>query len=151
MDYPGWIREYGAAPYLRKQSADVLKRRYEALAGNLWSTDAAGNVVPPRDPQHREHLLKLIVHVLCEQRDRAGNSFIAFDEEEMRRAASAAYQPPKLTTPFVGPPSGFAKFGKQMHIERAFEEESCALRWHAVSTILRSTARRKTMSCSIGP
>lgn len=47
---------------------------------------------------------------------------ISFDEEALRRAASVAYQPPKLMTPFVGSPSGFAKFGKRQHIRRTLEE-----------------------------
>jgi hypothetical protein len=116
-----WMQEYAASRYLRKQTDDALRRRYEALTSNLWSTDAAGDVTPPRNLQHREGLLRLIVHVLCEQCDRTGDPSISFDEAAIRRAASAAYQPPKLTTPFVGPPSGFAKFGKRDHIRRAFE------------------------------
>ena len=118
----GWIREYSKSLYLRKLPDDALKRRYEDLAGNLWSTDAAGNVVPIRNPQQRQQLVELIVHVLCEQRLRAGDPSLAFNEGEIRRAASAGYQPPKLTKPFVGPTSGFAKFGKQIHTRTAFEE-----------------------------
>lgn len=122
MGYLGWIREYSKSLYLRKLPDDALKRRYEDLAGNLWSTDAAGNVVPIRNPQQRQQLVELIVHVLCEQRLRAGDPSLAFNEGEIRRAASAGYQPPKLTKPFVGPTSGFAKFGKQIHTRTAFEE-----------------------------
>jgi hypothetical protein len=122
MTVQGWIQEYDASRYLRKLSDDQLKRRYDALAGDLWSTDAVGNITPPREPQHREQLLKLLVHVLREQGDRAGDPSISFDEGKVRGAASASYQPPKLTTPFVGSPSGFAKFGKRVHIRRAFDE-----------------------------
>lgn len=122
MSVQKWIQEYDASRYLRKQSDDVLKHRYEALASNLWSTDVVGNVTPPRDPQYREQLLRLIVHVLCEQGDRAGDGSFSFDEGEIRRVASAAYQSPNLTKPFVGPTAGFAKFGKQMYMRRAFDE-----------------------------
>lgn len=122
MSVQGWIQEYDASRYLRKQTDDVLKRRYESLTTNLWSTDAAGNVIPPRDPKHREGILRLVVHVLCEQRNRAGGPTLALDEAAIRQAASTVYRRPKLTTPFLGPPSGFAKFGKREHIKRTYEE-----------------------------
>lgn len=117
-----WIQEYAASRYLRKQSDDALKHRYDALASNLWSTDAAGNVTPPRNQEHRTALLRLIVDVLCEQGDRTGNPPISLDEAAIRHAAAMTYQSPKLTMPFVGSPSGFAKFGKREHIRRTFDE-----------------------------
>lgn len=122
MSVQGWIQEYDASRYLRKQTDDVLKRRYEALTSNLWSTDVAGNVMPPRNPQHREAILRLVVHVLCEQRNRAGDPTLVLDEAAIRQAASTAYRRPKLTTSFIGSPSGFAKFGKREHIRRTYEE-----------------------------
>jgi hypothetical protein len=122
MSVQGWIQEYDASRYLRKQSDDALKYRYDTLAGNLWSTDVAGNVMPQRHPLHREAILRLVVHVLCEQSKRTGDPSFALDETAIRQAASATYQRPKLTTPFIGLPSGYAKFGKREHIKRTFEE-----------------------------
>jgi hypothetical protein len=117
-----WMMEYAASKYLREQSEDALQQRYQALTSNLWSTDAAGNVTAPRNPGHRRELLRLITHVLCEQSIRAQSLSLSLDECAIRRAASAAYQPPKLTTPFAGSPSCFAKFGRRDHVRNAFEQ-----------------------------
>jgi hypothetical protein len=122
MEHLDWIREYDASRYLWKLSDDALKQRYDSLAGNLWSTDADGNVTPPRNSDHRKQLLRLLVHVLRERSARKGNGSIEIDEAEVCRAATSGYRPPRLTTAFVGQPSGFAKFGKKEHIRRAFEE-----------------------------
>ncbi len=121
MKIQGWIKEYDVLRYLRHLSDDLLRRRYDTLAANLWSTDAVGDVIPTRDPMHREQLLRLLVHVLCEQRVRSGDLSISCDEGKIILEASASYRSPKLVTPFVGPPSGFAKFGKQKYIRQAFE------------------------------
>src|SRR5687767_13758877 len=104
MNHQIWMREYAASKYLRNQTDDALQLRYEALTSNLWSTDAAGNVVPLRNAEQREGLLRLIVHVLCEQCNRTGSPSISLDEAAIRRTASAAYQPPRLQAPFVGSP-----------------------------------------------
>lgn len=112
MDPLIWVREYATTRYLLKQTNDALQCRYESLSSNLWSTDSAGNVTPPRNQEQRRAFLRLIVDVLCEQGDRSGNRSISLDEATVRRAASAAYLPPKLTAPFVGSPSGFAKLDR---------------------------------------
>ena len=116
-----WVQEYAASQYLREQSDNALQQRYEALTSNLWSTDAAGNVTAPRNSGHRQELLRLITHVLCEQSHRAQSPSISLDEGAIRRTASAAYQPPKLKTPFVGSLFCFAKFGRRDHVRNAFE------------------------------
>jgi hypothetical protein len=122
MSAQDWVQEYAVSRYLRKMPDNSLQQRYNSLISNLWSTDAAGNVTPPRDPGHREALLRLITHVLCEQSNRAGSPAISFDEAEARRKASAAYRPPQLKPPFTGSPSCFAKFGKRDHVRKAFEQ-----------------------------
>ncbi len=108
--------------YLREQAEDTLNARYDALIANLWSTDAAGNVTPPRAPAHRREILRLVTHVLYEKSIRSSSSSISLDETAIRDAASASYSVPKLISPFVGPPTCFAKFGKREHIRNAFDK-----------------------------
>lgn len=119
-----WREEYGRNRYLRHLPNAALQDRLNALSGNLWSTDAAGNVTPPRTPDHRHVVLRLIVHTLSERTERAGTAILDFSERELRETASASYRPPRLRTPFTGSPSCFAKFGKRDHIRDAFERGS---------------------------
>jgi hypothetical protein len=117
-----WRVEYGQSRYLRQLPDAALQNRLDAMIGNLWSTDAAGNVTPPRSSDHRHSLLRLIVHTMLEQMERARMSVREFSEHELRETASASYTPPRLRTPFTGSPSCFAKFGKRAHIRDAFEK-----------------------------
>lgn len=117
-----WRVEYGQSRYLRQLPDAALQNRLDALIGNLWSTDAAGNVTPPRSSDHRHSLLRLIVHTMLEQMERARMSVREFSERELRETASASYTPPRLRTPFTGSPSCFAKFGKRAHMRDAFEQ-----------------------------
>ncbi|HMM45427.1 MAG TPA: hypothetical protein PKE41_07315, partial [Candidatus Macondimonas sp.] len=119
-----WREEYERDRYLRHLPDAALRDRLDALSGNLWSTDAAGNVTPPRSPDHRHAVLRLIVHTLFEHTERAGTAILDFSERELRETASASYRPPRLRTPFTGSPSCFAKFGKRDHIRNAFERGS---------------------------
>lgn len=116
-----WRKEYEQYRYLRELPDAALQDRLESLAGNLWSTDAAGKVTPPRNNYNRRALLQLIVHTMLEQMERAGTSEFDFSERELRETAVASYRPPQLRTPFSGSPSCFAKFGKRTHIRAAFE------------------------------
>jgi hypothetical protein len=122
MSVQDWVLEYAASKYLRELSDDLLQQRYDMLTQNLWSTGQHGEVTPPRDAGHRRELLRLITHVRCEQSDRAGDSFVSFNEAEARQNASATYRPVKLKSPFVGSPECFAKFGKREHIKASFEK-----------------------------
>ena len=81
MSYQNWVLEYEASNYLREMSEDLLQERYDMLTYNLWSTGQHGEVTPPRDPINRRSLLRLIVHVCCEQSNRRGDGMISFDEE----------------------------------------------------------------------
>ena len=114
-------REYEQDRYLRELPDAALLDRLDALTNNLWSTDAAGNVTPPRNPYHRRGLLRLILHTMLEQMERSGTNVLDFRERELREIASASYIPPRLKAPFNGSPSCFAKFGKRAHIRDAFE------------------------------
>ncbi|MBK1625509.1 hypothetical protein CKO32_18300 [Afifella marina DSM 2698] len=116
-----WRAEYERERYLRELPDVALKTRFDALIRNLWSTDAAGNVTPPRSFENRRGLLRLILHTMLEQMERAKLIFRDFDERELREVASADYLPPRLRSPFTGSPSCFAKFGKRPHIRAAFE------------------------------
>ncbi|MFT0891022.1 hypothetical protein [Pseudochelatococcus sp. G4_1912] len=116
-----WRSEYERDRYLREMPDATLRGRFDILTGNLWSTDAAGNVTPPRSDQNRRELLRLILHTMLEQMEREGASVRDFSERALREAASAFYNPPRLRIPFTGSPSCFAKFGKRAHIHDAFE------------------------------
>ncbi|HSI10931.1 hypothetical protein ACQKJ1_23785 [Methylorubrum rhodesianum] len=122
MSYQNWVLEYEASNYLREMSEDLLQERYDMLTYNLWSTGQHGEVTPPRDPINRRSLLRLIVHVCCEQSNRRGDGMISFDEETARSTASASYTPATLKIPFGGSPECFAKFGQRDHIKRSFDE-----------------------------
>ncbi|MEJ0050144.1 MAG: hypothetical protein WDN02_02820 [Methylovirgula sp.] len=117
-----WAREYAAMRYMRHLSDQALRQRYDMLGGNLWSTDAAGEVIPPRNVDFHRDLLRLIAHVFAERAFRGGEQAIYFDAAEIQRTAAAEYEPPTLNPLFVGSPVCFAKFGRKEHIERAFRE-----------------------------
>lgn len=117
----GWRDEYERDRYLRELPDVALQARFEALIDNLWSTDAAGNVTPPRNADNRLQLLRLTIHTMLEQMERTGTSAIDFSEAKLRETASASYKLPQLRIPFTGSPSCFAKFGKRTHIRDAFE------------------------------
>jgi hypothetical protein len=70
IDAEEWRREYERARYLREVHDVVLKRRFDDLTSNLWSTDVSGNVVPTPGPNKREQLSRLILHVMLEQMER---------------------------------------------------------------------------------
>ena len=53
-----WRQEYEQCRYLREITEEGLKSRYNALIGNLWSTDASGKVTPPRNEGARRQLLR---------------------------------------------------------------------------------------------
>jgi hypothetical protein len=115
-----WRREYESSRYLREVYDAVLKRRFDDLTSNLWSTDAAGNVVPTR-LKRRCQLLRLILHVMLEQMERAKIPIREFDERALMEASAAKYSPPQLKTPFAGSLACFAKFGSRDHIANAFD------------------------------
>ncbi len=117
-----WAAEYAASIYLRELPDELLQRRYKDLGANLWSTGPQGEVTPPRSEEHRRQLLRLIVHVVCEQVRRKGDEVATFDEGAVRRAASAGYRPPKLRPPFSGSLACYAKFGEREHIRRSIEK-----------------------------
>jgi hypothetical protein len=121
MNPEEWRREYENSRYLREIYDAVLKQRLDDLKSNLWSTDAAGNVVPLRDSNRRCQLLRLILHVILEQMERAKMTRFDFDERALREASAAEYRPPRLKTPFAGSPLCFAKFGRREHIADAFD------------------------------
>ncbi|MBL8569346.1 MAG: hypothetical protein JNK84_09685 [Phreatobacter sp.] len=121
MTPDAWRAEYQKNRYLRETHPERLAERLDALTTNLWSTDAAGDVTPPRHAAHRANILRLILHVILEQMERDGTSQIEFNEKALREAAVGAYAPPALKSPFVGPPSCYAKFGKRHHIQSSFE------------------------------
>jgi hypothetical protein len=116
-----WLREYQNSRYLREVHDAVLKRRFDDLTSNLWSTDAAGNPAPLPDPNRRHQILRLISHVMLEQMQRARVPTRDFDERALWEASAAGYTPPHLKTPFAGSPVCFAKFGKRAHIANAFD------------------------------
>lgn len=116
-----WRREYEQFRYLREIDDAVLQRRFNDLAANLWSTDAAGNVTPARNPDARSGILRLLLHTMLEQMERSGTAVRDFDEWQIRDESSARYIPPRLKTPFTGSPACYAKFGKKDHIRSAFE------------------------------
>ena len=103
------------------RSMTVLQRRSQDLAANLWSTDAAGNVTPARNPEARSGILRLLVHTMLEQMERSRTTVRDFDERRIREELSAHYTPPRLKTPFNGSLVCYAKFGKRDHIRSAFE------------------------------
>jgi len=100
----------------------VLKRRFDDLTRNIWSTDAAGNVVPQRNPNARRQLLKFILHVMLEDMERTQTSIRDFDEGALRAQSAAGYHPPRLKSPFSDALTCFTKFGKRAHIAAAFEK-----------------------------
>lgn len=117
-----WQEEYNSSKYLREVHRLRLQQRVDDLAYNLWSTDAAGNVTPPRDPNNRSGILRLLFHAIAEQSRRQGKRCVRkFNERKLREIASRHYSPPQLKTPFIGSPSCFAKFGKREHIANSFE------------------------------
>jgi hypothetical protein len=126
MNPQEWLREYREykqSRYLRERDETDLQQRFDELASNLWSTDVAGNVTPPRDPNTRSQLLRLILHVKFEQMERveAPSAHFQFDEAAVRAASAAKYRPPQLKTPFSGSSKCLARFGKRKHIADAFD------------------------------
>jgi hypothetical protein len=116
-----WRQEYEQSRYLREINDDALQRRFDDLAANIWSTDAAGNVIPTRNPEARAGLLRMLLHTMLEQMERRGTEFRDFDERRIRAGSSARYAAPRLKTPFTGSLDCYAKFGKRGHIRNAFE------------------------------
>ncbi|TCM51030.1 hypothetical protein C8J36_11037 [Rhizobium sp. PP-F2F-G48] len=121
MEPETWRYEYERTRYLREVHDVVLKRRFDDLAANLWSTDAAGNVTPPRSSESRQGLLRLLLHTELEQMGRGGEDARDFSEQALRDASAAGYVPPRLKSPFTGSPACYAKFGKRDHIRAAYE------------------------------
>lgn len=121
MEPETWRHEYEQMRYLREVHDVVLKRRFDDLAANLWSTDAAGNVTPPRSSESRQGILRLLLHTVLEQMERGGEDARDFSEQALRDASAAGYVPPRLKSPFTGSPACYAKFGKRDHIRAAYE------------------------------
>jgi hypothetical protein len=122
MNPEEWLREYQHSRYLRQMNDNALAQRLDFLVSNLWSTDAAGNVIPTRNATNRHGIIRLISHVLFEQNERLGIKGCEFDEAATRKAAAATYQPPKLRKAFSGITPCFAKFGKRKHISEAYDK-----------------------------
>lgn len=116
-----WRSEYEQDRYLRHISDELLDQRLKGISANLWSTDRDGNVTPPRRSDVRSSLLKLAYHVMLETRERGLPAPPVFDEKALRDASLGSYVPQKLVSPFMGGPSGFAKFGKRQHLRASFE------------------------------
>jgi hypothetical protein len=120
-----WTDQYSRSLYLREVPCAALAARYRNLIQNLWSTDSEGNVQTVRDPNHGREILRLLFHVILEQIRRGTPPADGmFDERAMINEATAAYTPPRLISPIVGGPDGFAKFGKREHIRASFERGS---------------------------
>ena len=116
-----WRGEYERNRYLRNAPDELLDARNEGISTNLWSTDNDGNVTQPRRPEVRNGLLKLAYHVILEKLERGLPTPSMLDEKVLRDAGVGPYVPPKLTSPFTGGPSGFAKYGNRDHIRSSFE------------------------------
>jgi hypothetical protein len=116
-----WRGEYEGNRYLRNAPDEFLDERLKGLSANLWSTDKEGNVTQPRRSDVRLILLKLAHHVILEKLERGLPTPSIFDEKALRDAGVGTYVPPKLSSPFIGGPSGFAKYGKGDHIKVSFE------------------------------
>jgi hypothetical protein len=116
MNPEEWCREYERTRYLREVSNSVLQQRFDDLASNLWMTDAQGNVVTTPDPRRRLGLVRLIVHVMLEQMERAHMASRDFDERAIITAAAANYRRPRLKSPITISPGCLAKFGRREHI-----------------------------------
>ncbi len=116
-----WMPEYYRARYLREVHDGALQLRFDDLATNLWSTDADGKVTPPRSSYVRNGILRLLFHTKLEQIGRGRGGVLEFDECAIRETSSASYAQPQLTSPFVGSPHCYAKFGKKEHIRDAIE------------------------------
>lgn len=121
MDIESWRREYGQTRYLRKATDDALRRRYDDIAANLWSTDITGRVIPTRNPDHRKKLLRLLVHTVLEQRARDGRELLEFNEAEIREASASSYVAPRLKNPLKHEFDCYTKFGRREHIQDAFD------------------------------
>lgn len=121
MGPEAWRREYEQKRYLREVDDFILQRRFVDLSANLWSTDADGNVTPPRSAETRSGILRLLLHTMLEQMERASTAVQDFNERELREGSAARYTPPQLKSPFTGSPSCYAKFGKRTHIRNAFD------------------------------
>ncbi|MFG1182942.1 hypothetical protein [Xanthobacter versatilis] len=111
-----WRREYETNRYLEKIDGGALERRREHILRNLWSTDRDGYVTPPRFATARRGMLRLLLHTMLEQMARDGIQDCLFDEATLREDASAGYMRPILTTPYLGPPDCYTKYGQREHI-----------------------------------
>ncbi|MCQ0987228.1 hypothetical protein [Jiella marina] len=116
-----WRSEYERNRYLRNAPDEFLDQRLKGISANLWSTDKDGNVTQPRRSDVRHELLKLAHHVILEKLSRGLPTPSTFEEKALRDAGVGSYVPPKLASPFMGGPSGFAKYGKRDHIKASFE------------------------------
>jgi hypothetical protein len=117
-----WRGEYEQTRYLREVSDDRLARRLKDLCSGIWSTDQFGKPVPTWNGNHRNELLRLILHTLLEQAERVDHGVVDFNEGKLRRTSVGAYNPPKLTRLFTNSPSCYSKFGKRQHILDALDK-----------------------------
>jgi hypothetical protein len=116
-----WRGEYERNRYLQNAPHEFLDERLKGISANLWSTDKDGNVTQPRRPDVRHSLLGLAHHIILEKLERGLPTPWIFDEKALRDAGVGSYVPPKLTSPFIGGVSGFARYGKRDHIKASFE------------------------------
>ncbi len=116
-----WRGEYEGNRYLRNATNELLDERLKVISANLWSTGQHGEVTHPRQATVRRSLLKLAHHVMLEKLERGLPTPKTLDEKNLRDTGVGSYVPPVLRSPFVGGPSGFAKYGKRDHIRASFE------------------------------
>jgi hypothetical protein len=111
---------YSQVRYLRHVHDDLLNNRADDIAGNFWTTDAAGAVAKLTDAVRCEFFYRLHIELEEERRIRSAGTVIDFDEPRVRATASAIYTPTRLAsaTPTLAN-DGFVRFGKFAHLESA--------------------------------
>jgi hypothetical protein len=121
MDADSLVDEYQRTRYLREVSDDLLDKRFDDLAANLWSTNPDGAIVPVGQANW-DQLIRRIADVRIEQSIRSGAASFDLNGKDIAFEAAVAYQRPRPKSAFLGSRDCFAKFSKRVHLLRTLNQ-----------------------------